>query len=273
MSDPLVNITRVNHARRGKAAVFGEAYYKPGGVCGPRVQRDWQLVILLSGSAVSCVDDERREMGPGMVTLQVPGQVETVLYDPEAPTHHTWIAISPEAVGDDLAAALRAAPKVQRVSDALNRGMEMVMAQAPGEGEWHGQWVDQVGLACLMAYLRAAEVPAAELRPRTVMDVAVRFMEEHLADDDCLGRAAAAASITPQHLARRFQAEMGLSPSAWLWRLRLERAADFLRYSGLSVQEVSQRCGFKTVQHFARKFQLQYRQSPARYRREAWSAE
>lgn len=270
MADPLINLTRVNHARRGRAAVFGEAYYMPGGVCGPRIQRDWQLVILLSGSAVSCVGDERRAMGPGMVTLQVPGQTETVFYDPEHPTHHTWIAIQPEAVGGELASALHAAPKIQRVTDTLNKTMEMVMSQPRYEGAWHEQWIDQVGLNCLIAYLCATEVPVAELRPRSVMDAAVRFMEEHLADENCLGRAAAAASITPQHLARRFQAEVGLSPSEWLWRLRLERAADFLLYSGLTVLEISQRCGFKTVQHFARRFQRQYRQSPARYRREAW---
>lgn len=269
MSDRLVNLTRVNHARRGHSAVFGEAFYTPGGVCGPRIQQDWQLVILLSGSAVSCVGGEKRVLEPGTVTLQLPGQNETVYYDETRPTHHTWVAIRPEVVPFALSDALHAAPKVERVSDALAKTMEMVMAQHHYEGDWHKQWVDQMGLACLMAYLRVAESPE-ELRPKSVVDRAVRYMEEHLADESCLVQAATAASITPQHLARRFQVELGVSPSEWMWRLRLERASDFLLYSGLSVQDVSQRCGFKTIQHFTRRFHQHYGQTPARYRRTSW---
>lgn len=271
MSDRLINLTRVNHSRHGAHTVFGEAFYTPGGVCGPRTQRDWQLVILLSGSAVSWVGDEERPFEPGMVTLQVPGQRETVVYDPSQPSHHTWVAIQPEAVSPELAKVLLAAPKVVRVSEALFKIMEVVMAQPRYEGPWHRQWVDQMGLASLLAYLCVVESPA-DLRPKSVVDRAIRYMEEHLADPECLAGAAKSASITPQHLARRFQIEIGLPPSEWLWRLRLERASDFLLHSGFSVGEIVERCGFKTIQHFTRRFHGQFGTSPARYRRTAWDA-
>lgn len=271
MSDRLINLTRVNHGRHGVDTVFGEAFYTPGGICGPRIQQDWQIVILLSGSGVSHVGGEVREFAPGQATLQVPGQHETVVYAAESPTHHTWVAVKPEAVPADLSAALHAAPKVIQVSDSLSKIMDMVMAQPRYEGPLNTRWMDHMGLAALLSYLCVTE-SSSDLRQQSVVELAIRHMEQHLADAECLATAAMAASVTPQHLARRFQAEIGLPPSEWLWRLRLERASDFLLHSGLSVGEIAQRCGFKTIQHFSRRFLEQFGRSPAKHRRNAWSA-
>lgn len=269
MSDRLVNLTRVNHARRGGHTVFGEAHYGPGGICGPRTQRDWQIVILLSGQAVSRVGDEHRPFRPGMAALQEPGQRETVAYDPRQPSHHTWVAVRPAAVPPALAAALRAAPRTAQVSDALSRIMDAVKAQPRSPGPWCRAWVDQMGVAALTAYLCMIESPE-DARPRSAVDLAMRHMEEHLTDPRCLRAAAKAASVTPQHLARRFQAEVGQAPAAWLWQLRLERASDMLLHSGHAVGDVARRCGFSTAQHFSRRFSAHFGASPARYRQAAW---
>jgi len=271
MSDRLINITRLDQSRRGATTVFGEAFYTPGGICGPRIQQDWQLVILLSGTAVSHVEGEQRAFGPGQLTLQLPGQHETVVYDPVQPTHHTWVAIQPDAVPADMAAALMEMPRVIQVPDALSKVMDLVMSQPGYDGAVHQQWVDQLGLAALLACLCRTESPAG-LRAHSVVEIAIRYMDSHLADPMCLLDAAKAASITPQHLARRFQAELGLAPSEWLWRLRLERASDFLLHSGLSVGEIAERCGFKTIQHFSRRFHEQFGASPAKHRKAAWTA-
>lgn len=269
MSDRLINLTRVNHGRHGAHTVFGEAFYTPGGICGPRIQQDWQLVILLSGSAVSCIGREKRSMGPGQATLQVPGQSETVIYDANQPTHHLWVAVKPEAVSTDLSKKLAEAPKVANVPDALSKIMDLVMAQPRYEGALGAQWVDHMGIAAFLSFLCPME--SSDLRHQSVVEVAIRHMEQHLSDPECLASAAMAASVTPQHLARRFHAEVGLPPSEWLWRLRLERASDFLLHSGLSVSEIADRCGFKTLQHFSRRFSEQFGVSPARHRRSAWN--
>jgi hypothetical protein len=36
--------------------VFGEVRYEPGGLCGPRIQRDYQLVVLHAGDCHVTVD-------------------------------------------------------------------------------------------------------------------------------------------------------------------------------------------------------------------------
>lgn len=74
--------------------------------------------------------------------------------------------------------------------------------------------------------------------------------------------------LSARTLYRRCQ-EQGLSPSAWLWRMRLDTARDRLRspaWRHLSVTEISQSVGFADSAHFSRSFKRAYGISP-----KAWS--
>ncbi len=92
----------------------------------------------------------------------------------------------------------------------------------------------------------------------------------HLAETDVLGRASHAAGVTPQHLRRCFQNELAETPSRWLWRLRVERALGMLLYSGMSLTEISERCGFASVYHFSRVFKRHHGSPPGKYRQDHW---
>lgn len=269
-SDRLVNITRVNHARTGPNATFGEAHYTPGGVCGPRIQRDYQLVILRSGEAHALVDGQKHAFHAGQVSLMLPGRQETVVYTKHRPTHHTWVAVNPAFIPKDLARKLDATPKVLPISDLCARLMDSVMAQKAYKGDAGGEFLDAMGLVMLREYLRTAENAEQNLIAETPVDLALRHMEERLSDPDCLADAAKAAGVTAQHLAKRFRAQVGVPPGRYLWQLRIERATGFLMHSGMTVSEVASRCGFKTVYHFSRMFSKAHGKSPKAFRKGAW---
>lgn len=270
-SDRLVNITRVNHARAGHHATFGEAHYIPGGVCGPRIQRDYQLVVLLSGEAVATVNGEKRAFRAGQVALMLPGQQELVAYTRDKPTHHTWVAVTPDFVPKDLAKLLAAAPKILATSDLFSRLMDAVTTHPSYKGEAAMAMVDALGLTMLREYLRTAENAAQDLIAQTPVDQAMRHMEDHLGDENCLADAAKAAGVTSQHLIKCFRAQLGVTPGRYLWQLRIERATGFLMHSGMTVSEVASRCGFKTVFHFSRMFREVNGKSPRDFRKGAWA--
>ncbi|MET8690063.1 helix-turn-helix domain-containing protein [Streptomyces sp. NPDC004732] len=76
------------------------------------------------------------------------------------------------------------------------------------------------------------------------------------------------AGVSGRTLIRRFQAELGTTPSRWLLLQRLARARELLERTGLSVDSVAERSGLGTAPnlraHFARAFGL----TPTKYRRD-----
>jgi transcriptional regulator GlxA family with amidase domain len=78
---------------------------------------------------------------------------------------------------------------------------------------------------------------------------------------------AARADMSPRTFARRFRAEMGATPAAWLARQSVIRAQELLEESALPVDRIAVDCGFGTAavlrQHFLRTVQV----TPTAYRR------
>ena len=269
-ADRLINLTRVNHARAGHHATFGEAHYTPGGVCGPRIQRDYQLVVMLTGEAHAVIDNEKMAFHSGQVALMMPGQHELVSYTKDKNTHHTWVAVHPSYVPHELAVQLKAAPKTLTTSDLFSNLLDMVLTHPSYKGAAAMAFVDAMGIAMLREYLRIAENAEQDMIIETPVDHAIQYMESHLGEDDCLSKAAEAADVTAQHLIKCFRNQLGTTPGKYLWQLRVERATGFLLHSGMTISEVADRCGFKTVFHFSRMFREHHGQPPREFRKTSW---
>ncbi|KZX21994.1 transcriptional activator FtrA [Rathayibacter tanaceti] len=73
--------------------------------------------------------------------------------------------------------------------------------------------------------------------------------------------------MSPRTFARRFRADLGTTPLAWLTRQRLLRAQLLVEESDLTLEAVAARVGFGTAavmrHHFTRVLQT----TPAAYRR------
>ena len=91
-------------------------------------------------------------------------------------------------------------------------------------------------------------------------------VDAHLSDEAFTVEALAeTVGIDRSHLYRRMQDLLGQSPSAYLWGLRLEKAAQLLAAQAGTVSEVAYGVGFKSVPHFARRFRARYGCSPSAY--------
>jgi len=111
----------------------------------------------------------------------------------------------------------------------------------------------------------------AELVPAGPVEAARRHADAHLADPDLDLRAlAAAAHVTPAHLVRRFRAELGTTPIAYLWQRRVAAGIDLLTQTGLPVGDVAGRTGFKSVYHFSRRVKAQAGVPPTAIRSARW---
>ena len=267
MHEKQTHLTHVNHARQGKYVTFGDARYAPGGTCGPRQQEDYQIVLILSGEAVSVTEHGTFNVPSGYATLQLPGQIEEVAFSTEQATHHQWAAVHPFFVNDILRRRLDSAPKVLPLSPAFKHLLHAAFHYKNYKHPHAISMLDQLGLTTLFEYLHMAE-QTENLLKLSPLDRAIDYMETHLDQQQCLQLAASHAGITQQHLGRLFKKNFTLTPARWLWKTRAERAADFLQYSGLPIATIAEQCGFQSLPHFSRIFKQQYQVSPTDFRKQ-----
>ena len=83
-------------------------------------------------------------------------------------------------------------------------------------------------------------------------------IEEPLSRSDLAER----AGISLRQLERLCQAELGAGIGEVYITLRLDRALELLRSTGLSVTEVAMACGFRSAAHFSRRFTQRHRRTP-----------
>jgi transcriptional regulator GlxA family with amidase domain len=101
-----------------------------------------------------------------------------------------------------------------------------------------------------------SQAPYMALRFVTTDDPVVRRAEAwaraHLADGFDIATLARRAGASPRTLARRLDAALGLSPIAFVQRLRVETAAQLLETSRLSMAEISAAVGYEDADTLAR---------------------
>lgn len=89
---------------------------------------------------------------------------------------------------------------------------------------------------------------------------------DHLDQDLPLDRLAAAAGMSARHLSRRFKEEVGVSPAAYVARVRLEEARRRLETGAQSLKDVARNCGFADEQNLRRAFRKHVGVAPRAYR-------
>jgi AraC-like DNA-binding protein len=78
---------------------------------------------------------------------------------------------------------------------------------------------------------------------------------------------AAQSGLSERSFHRRFRQVVGLPPLQYLQKLRIEMAQDLLQNSNLSVEEISQQCGYSDTSYFCRLFKQHSATSPMEFRR------
>ncbi|MFF0269631.1 AraC family transcriptional regulator [Kribbella sp. NPDC004536] len=162
-------------------------------------------------------------------------------------------------------------------------------------GEWHG-YVECSGLVVRNAYLGpdvfgllsgalvpgwtgAARVGAGAARVgagvagvglrvavHPAVQQAMRVLEADLGEPWTLEQLAACVNLAPGYLIRVFGKHVGMSPMAYLNRIRAERAAGLLIETELPVATIGAAVGWHDPSHATRRFRSTFGLSPSQYR-------
>jgi len=253
------------------STVCGEIRYQPGGFCGPRHQRDVQLVMVQSGACQVTIDEVVGDLPVGWAGVFLPGHREYFAFSPTHETHHTWCAVDPAQLPASLRKRLAHAPARCPCSATFNQMHAAALALPWPLGEVRTTVLDQLGLSLLWEYVAMGESWQQHRFCDGPVDRARHYMEAHLADHDCLEGALEAAGISRNALIKQFAATLGLTPARYLWQQRTERGIALLGDSGLSITDIAARCGFANPFHFSRLVRRLQGLAPTAIRQRHWA--
>jgi transcriptional regulator GlxA family with amidase domain len=94
-----------------------------------------------------------------------------------------------------------------------------------------------------------------------------QWMLDNLAEDLSIDQQSRRALMSPRTFARRFRAEMGTTPAAWLNRQRIIRAQQHLERTDSSLEAIAQNTGFGTAAVMRHHFLKVLQTTPMAYRR------
>lgn len=266
---------RVEWADRGvrtPRVSFGRVRYLPEGYCGPRIQRDYELVLLISGRCDVRVDRVPLALAPDELHLFKPGRREVFRFDADRPTHHVWCSAAARALPPALRRELNRTRRGGVVPSQLFRGvLAMAFSLREIRSADDARVADALAAALFAEFARIAKRARAAVAEDPFVTRALRTMEDGLADPGCLAAAHRAAGCSRNALIYKFARVVGATPARHLWQLRAEKGLAMLRETGLSVSEIADRCGFKNPFHFSRRIRALQGESPRAVRRRAWA--
>ncbi len=95
---------------------------------------------------------------------------------------------------------------------------------------------------------------------------AILCIESRYQSNLMLHEIAEAATTNHTTLSKLFKDEFGKTPMEYLWCHRISVAKKQLEFTALPIKDIASRCGFKTVQHFCRRFEEEIGQTPTDFR-------
>ena len=110
------------------------------------------------------------------------------------------------------------------------------------------------------------------MRETTLQDYQTRILrvlvhiQSYLDDSFTLDELACVANFSPYHFHRIFRGMLGESVKEHVRRLRLERAAHRLRFTGQPVTDIALDAGYEAHESFTRAFRAMFHESPTDFR-------
>ena len=103
---------------------------------------------------------------------------------------------------------------------------------------------------------------------RSILKTAVDFIDEHYMDEDIsLNTAANVANVSSNHFSALFSQNMGQTFIEYLTTLRMNKAKELLRCTGMRSSEIAGEVGYKDAHYFSYLFKKTQGMTPSDYRK------
>ena len=242
----------------------------PGDSVGPAVREHYLLHFCLSGRGVYQAQGRSYAIGPGEGFLILPDEVTSYQADQSEPWTHIWVGFHGSRAGEYLhQCGLGRDHRVYRCAapDRLDHCVrEMMRYETAGRGH---ELMLQGELYHFLGWIaRSAEEPSHRGREtgKEYVELAMEYIRNHFQEDLTVAKLARYVGLNRSYLTTVFQSVLQMSPQQFLMRFRMTRAAQLLRETRLTTQDIILAVGYENTSYFHRKFKEKYNMTPRRYR-------
>lgn len=232
---------------------------------GPAIRDHYLVHCVLAGRGEFQAGGQTYRLRAGQAFLIVPGVVTTYTADRSDPWYYGWVGFH----GSDAARALRLCGAEER-TPLLAFGHTGQMEEAlEALNRCLGPDCNPFALAArlydVLSLLYRPEAAAAS--ERDLFARAADLVEKNYSYELSVEQLAADVGLSRSQLFRIFKGRCGLSPQQYLIQYRLERAAELLSRTALTVTEAMYSSGFHDLPSFSRQFRRRFGASPSQWQR------
>jgi transcriptional regulator GlxA family with amidase domain len=176
---------------------------------------------------------------------------------------------APPSVPLSLSAAARAAPLVEQpvaLDDPLGPIAVALSIVRRDRGAGSAREISERSMPGAWRRLGAVLGELDEGGAREKINAAARWMRENYGRPISVAKAAQVAAMSERSFLRRFKSQIGLTPSEYLLRARLDASCLLLVATDLPVDKIARRCGVSSGDGLAKIFRKRLSISPTEYR-------
>ena len=246
------------------------------------MMRDYMIVSYKGGEAQMCRRSggpwESHRIGPGVVSVLTRAEESNWRWN--APIDVTHVYLSHDALASVAAEVFEQDIEdvelfdIVSTDDAVLTGVAAQLSQELNEGGLGGRlYVEALRIqTCVHILGKYANVVVRERcsyggLSRTQCRLLTQFVEENIDRNISLADLAGLVQLSVFYFTRKFRAEFGCPPYAYVNRRRLEHAKRQLGRSNGPLKVVAASCGFADQSHMTRLFRRVFKVTPAEYRR------
>jgi AraC-like DNA-binding protein len=238
---------------------------------GRRLQ-EFQIVYVARGSGVyECEASGTVRVEAGTIMLHFPGVWHRYKPDPASDWEEFWVGFGGH-FSEYLMGQACFDPQHTLIRIGFNLEFLQVFQRLIDTVKYEGVAYRQLA-SCLVVQLLGLVYASALLHDRTGLrqEQIIRAVRLHIHDDWAQSvdfeALASEQNVSYEWLRKTFKNVTGVSPGQYLLNLKIEKTAQMLRETSLTMAEVAQTAGFESEFYFSRLFKKKLGVSPTAYRR------
>lgn len=257
---------------------FGWEQCDPSHSFGPAARNHYLFHYCLSGTGMLYSQNGRKEsdtfhIKSGQGFMIFPHQVCMYIADHEIPWEYVWIEFDGLRVKEAIElAGLKPEQPVYKarykdISETMKEEM-LYIVNHKEESPFH--LIGHLYLFIDSLVRSSTSVPLGQdssLREFYLKE-AISFIEQNFQNDISVEDIAACCGLNRSYFGKIFHENMGKSPQEFLISYRMTKAAELLKLTKLSINDIGQAVGYPNQLHFSRAFKNVYRISPRQWRNE-----
>lgn len=258
--------------------IAGRMMAKPNYIAGPKAYGNYCLHFLTGGTMQYAYNKEVVQLHKEDMFCMFPHERCTYkVCDPQSLPQKYWLILNgPQAaaVMEGIGLSKERPYRRQLVTRSVEHLMQMILqslrkprsVSSANKSDYYdlmGTIYRLIGELQANAHSTDSSAPPS----RHWLQYALDFMNSHYSRGITVDEAAQYAGVHRSHFSEIFTKAMGTTPRHYLQRLRMNKAAEMLVSTSLSVTDIAQCVGYAEIYSFTKAFRLYYGKSPQAYRR------